>query len=336
MKNKKVLGIFLMICTAIIFGLEMILQKLVVSNDVSPNSLNMYRMIFIVIILSIYLLLDRIKNKIKNKNLNKKDSKNIKDDKKEIKNISDKKISKQYKLINIGMALANCVNYFAFSTGISITDNVSVTEFINVVADSLFIILLLCIFIPKERKNLKNKYIIFAIIFTFVGIIFTNEIFKSTFDFNSNFNKGLGYILLADLAWATYILQIAKLDKESSMIKIVRDNNFLSLIIYGVVLLITNNFKEVMLISPEEILHIFIFMLIIDIGTIVTYYNAIRMVSGIIATIFTLSSPIITFICAYVILNERIDGYQLFGCVLLFIANILLSLEEIRKMKHKE
>lgn len=92
--------------------------------------------------------------------------------------------------------------------------------------------------------------------------------------------------------------------------------------------MLTNQFIQLFDLQIADIVKIAIGSIIIDVGTVLTYYVAIRIISGVKCSILSLISPIISFILSYFYLGERIVFMQFIGCVLLFIASIILVIRD--------
>lgn len=322
-ETVKNTGMILLIINLLIAGSEIVLQKTLLNNDISPNSISMYRMLFIVIISTIMILCEKLFNK------NKKECTYDSD----ITSIKNNKL--KYIIPMIFMGIFKTVNYYFFVNGLKLTKIATTISFINHITTSILIIVFLAMFIPKEKKNLKNIYTILAIPITILGIMFTSEVFLSA-DSIVSFDIGTVYVLISTIFWALYILFYTKYGINASEVRIIRDAEMISFITYFAYLICTNNLSSAFMISKESLLGIFIFTLIIDIGSILTYYRAIRVVSGTVTTLFSSSSPVISFALCYLILNEKISTYQFIGCILLLVANILLTVKELKEIKKEK
>ncbi len=116
-----------------------------------------------------------------------------------------------------------------------------------------------------------------------------------------------------------------KLNSEVSKFRMMRDSQLFTLILITIWMAVSDSLAGVFEIGLLDVLKIFLFSFIVDIGTMLTYYEALRIISGIIATLFTMSCPIITYIFCFFALGERITKIQLIGCIILFASNLILS-----------
>ncbi|MCQ2749687.1 MAG: DMT family transporter [Clostridia bacterium] len=176
MKKKNVTGYILMVLATIIFGLEIVLQKKILNDSIRPESITIYRAIFTFIAMTVMNMFNK------------------KDTSKEV--LKDKGEAKKYIKNVILMALFFAFNCYTFATGLKLS-SATITTFINSVLTTITTVVLLAIFIPKERKNFKSVYTITATIITFIGIMFTNEVFTNKFDASQDFNVGLLFIFIS-------------------------------------------------------------------------------------------------------------------------------------------
>ena len=127
-----------------------------------------------------------------------------------------------------------------------------------------------------------------------------------------------------------------KIDTKISAMRVNRDLGIISILIYTVILLVTKQFGEIFNLEIINILKIAFASVLIDVGSIITYYVAIRIISGVKCSILTLASPIISFTLSYLWLGERIALMQYLGCILLFASSILLVIKDISNNTQKE
>ena len=300
MTNKKEIkkGYILMLITVIIWGLDNVLIKNLLNNDIPSNILTYIRFIFTTTIVAIIL-------KIKKENYNK-----------EI-------INTNYKSTVIIMAILLSLFYLLQVNGINMTKAV-ISEFIGGTMTTISTIVILAIFIKSERKQILNKYTLIALIIAIIGTFFT-----ALGDISFGLDFGVVLIIIADIFWGLYMMTYMKIDTKISAMRVNRDLGIISILIYTVILLVTKQFGEIFNLGIINILKIAFASVLIDVGTIITYYVAIRIISGVKCSILTLASPIISFTLSYLWLGERIALMQYVGCILLFASSILLVIKDI-------
>lgn len=300
MTNKKEIkkGYILMLITVIIWGLDNVLIKNLLNNAIPSNILTYIRFIFTTTIVGVIL-------KIKKENYNK-----------EI-------INTKYKSTVIIMAILLSLFYLLQVNGINMTKAV-ISEFIGGTMTTISTIVILAIFIKSERKQILNKYTLIALIIAIIGTFFT-----ALGDISFGLDFGVVLIIIADIFWGLYMMTYMKIDTNISAMRVNRDLGIISILIYTVILLVTKQFGEIFNLGIINILKIAFASVLIDVGTIITYYVAIRIISGVKCSILTLASPIISFTLSYLWLGERIALMQYVGCILLFASSILLVIKDI-------
>lgn len=300
MTNKKEIkkGYILMLITVIIWGLDNVLIKNLLNNAIPSNILTYIRFIFTTTIVGVIL-------KIKKENYNK-----------EI-------INTNYKSTVIIMAILLSLFYLLQVNGIKMTKAV-ISEFIGGTMTTISTIVILAIFIKSERKQILNKYTLIALIISIIGTFFT-----ALGDISFGLDFGVVLIIIADIFWGLYMMTYMKIDTNISAMRVNRDLGIISILIYTVILLVTKQFGEIFNLGIINILKIAFASVLIDVGTIITYYVAIRIISGVKCSILTLASPIISFTLSYLWLGERIALMQYVGCILLFASSILLVIKDI-------
>ena len=142
-------------------------------------------------------------------------------------------------------------------------------------------------------------------------------------------------IIIADIFWGLYTMTYMKINQKVSAMRVNRDLGVVAIIIYTIILLITNQFRGLFRLGFSNILKIAVISALIDVGTIITYYVAIRIISGVKCSILSLASPIISFTLSYFYLGERIVLMQFGGCILLFVSSILLAMRDFIESKQK-
>lgn len=304
MTNQKEIkkGYILMLITVIIWGLDNVLIKNILNNDIPSNILTYLRFIFTTTIVSIIL-------KIKKENYNK-----------EI-------INTKYKNTILIMAILLSLFYLLQVNGINMTKAV-ISEFIG---GTMTTIVILAIFIKSERKQILNKYTLIALIIAIIGTFYT-----ALGDIRFGLDFGVVLIIIADIFWGLYMMTYLKIDTNISAMRVNRDIGIISILIYTVILTVTNQFGEIFNLEIINLLRIAFAAVLIDVGSIITYYVAIRIISGVKCSILTLASPIISFTLSYLWLGERIAVMQYIGCILLFISSILLVIKDITSNTKRE
>lgn len=305
-ENKNVKkGYILMLITVIIWGMDNVLVKSLL-NDEIPTVLLMYlRFIFATITVGIIL-------KIKKEKYNKET------------------INPKYKKLIMGMAITLSIYYILQVNGLSMTKAV-ISEFIGTTMTTISTIVILAIFIKSERKQIMNKYTMLALIIAISGTFLT-----TLGDLSFGLDFGAILIIIADIFWGLYTMIYMKIDEKVSAIRVNRDLGIVAIIIYTLILLVTNQFMQLFNLGIINILKIALISIIIDVGTIMTYYVAVRIISGVKCSILSLVSPIISFTLSYVYLGERIVFMQFCGCILLFASSILLVIKDYINSKKDE
>lgn len=301
MKNKELKkGYVLMLLTVIIWGADNVLQKSLLNLEILPMALTYLRLIFATISVQIILLIKKEKYS---------------------KEIIDKNYKKQ--ITTMGILLS--IFYMLSLNGLKLTKAV-LSEFVGTVITTMSTIIILAIFIKEERKELKNKYTIIALLIAIIGTLMT-----ALGDIRIGFDLGIALVIIADIIWGFYIMVYNKIDDNISAIRINRDLGIVAIIIYTIILLATKEFFAIFQMGVLNIFKILIVTLFVDVGTILTYYVAIRIITGIKASILSLLSPIIAFALSYIWLGERIVFIQLIGCFVLFLSSVILVIKDAKQ-----
>lgn len=302
-KNIKK-GYLLMLLTVVIWGMDNVLIKSLLNESISPVLLIYLRFIFAELVVSIVL---KIKKETYSKEI----------------------INSKYKKLIFAMAVLISLFYIIQVNGLNLTKAV-LSEFVGTTMTTISTIVILAIFIKNERKQILNKITLIALIIAILGTFFT-----ALGDISFGLDFGIVLIIIADIFWGLYTMTYMKIDEKVSALRVNRDLGIIAIIIYTVILLITNQFTGLFSLGLENILKIAVISTIIDVGTIMTYYVAIRIISGVKCSILSLASPIISFTLSYFYLGERIVLMQFVGCVLLFVSSMLLVLKDIVRDKQK-
>ncbi|MDD4386612.1 MAG: DMT family transporter [Clostridia bacterium] len=295
MKKELKIGYICIIITTMIWGIDNVLFKDIL-NYISPNILSFIRFATVIIVNSLILIITRTKTE---KSL----------------------INKEYKKNIIFMGIFMLIGYFFVFNGLSIS-KATLVEFINSGLGSIITIIILAIFIDKEKNIAKNKYVISALIIAVIGTFFTSNINNSLFNFN--FDLGVLYVLIGTTAFAIYTMLISKSNHKISVFRINRDFTIVAFILISIICAFTNEFKLLFQIDKFILLKIILISIFVDVIAIACYYKAIRIISGVKSNIFILSCPIITAFVSYFYLKETINNLQLIGCSLLFISGIII------------
>jgi len=308
MKKELKIGYICIIITTIIWGLDNVLFKDIL-NYISPNISSFIRFTTVIIVNSLILLISR-----------KKTDKSL--------------INKEYKKNNIFMGIFMLIGYLFIFTGLSMS-KATLVEFINSGLGSLITIIILAIFIDKEKNIAKNKYVVSALIIAVIGTFFTSNINNNILNFT--FDLGVLYVLIGTISFAIYTMLISKADHRISVFRINRDFTIVAFILISLICIFTNEFRLLFQINKFILLKTILISIFVDVISIACYYKAIRIISGVKANIFILLCPIITAFVSYFYLRETINSLQLLGCSLLFMSGIIIFVKDyIDEKKDKE
>lgn len=300
-KNMKK-GYVLMLVTIIIWGMDNVLIKSLLNNEIPAMLLIYLRFVFSTVITTIIL---KIKKESYSKDITNSD----------------------YKKIVAAMATTLSLFYILQVNGLSMTKAV-ISEFVGTTMTTLSTIVILSIFIKSERRQMLNKFTILALIIAVIGTFFT-----ALGDISFGFDYGVLLIIFADIFWGLYTMLYMKIDNNISALRVNRDLGIIAIVVYTVMILVTNQFVSIFNLGIFNIIKIGLISTIIDVGTVLTYYVAIRIISGVKCSILSLASPIISFTLSYFYLGERIVFMQFIGCILLFASSILLVLRDLKRNK---
>lgn len=300
-KNMKK-GYVLMLVTIIIWGMDNVLIKSLLNNEIPAMLLIYLRFVFSTVITTIIL---KIKKESYSKDIT----------------------NSYYKKMVVAMATTLSLFYILQVNGLSMTKAV-ISEFVGTTMTTLSTIVILSIFIKSERRQMLNKFTILALIIAVIGTFFT-----ALGDISFGFDYGVLLIIFADIFWGLYTMLYMKIDNNISALRVNRDLGIIAIVIYTVMILVTNQFVSIFNLGIFNIIKIGLISTIIDVGTVLTYYVAIRIISGVKCSILSLASPIISFTLSYFYLGERIVFMQFIGCILLFASSILLVLRDLKRNK---
>ena len=300
-KNNKKLGYILMFITVIIWGLDNVLVKSLLT-DISPNLLTYIRLLTTTFGVTILTSIGK---------------------RKYIKGTFDKK----YLILIFGMGISLVIYYLLSINGLNLTKAV-ISEFLSTSLTTVFTILIMSIFIKEERQEFFDKYVIIALIVSLIGTYLT-----TVGDNNINIDFGAILIIISCVFWGMYMTMYKKINDSISVVRVSRDLDFVALSIYTLFLLLTQEFNQLFALDIMIIIKVSLVAILIDIGTILTYYVAIRIISGVKCSILSLLSPIIAFTLSFLWLKERITLMQLGGCILLFASSLVLIIKEYMEAK---
>lgn len=308
MTKQLKIGYICIIITTLIWGVDNVLFKDIL-NYLTPNLSSFIRFSTVIIVNSLILLISR-----------KKTEKSL--------------INKDYKKNIILMGIFMLIGYFFIFTGLNMS-KATLVEFINSGLGSLITVIVLAIFIDKEKNIARNKYAVSALIIAIIGTFFTSNINNSLFNFN--FDLGVLYVLIGTIAFALYTLYISKTDHRISVFRINRDLTIVAVILMSIICAFTNEFKLLFQIDKFILFKTIIISVFVDIIAVACYYKAIRTISGVKSNIFILLCPIITAFVSYFYLGETINSLQLLGCSLLFMSGIIIFVKDyIDEKNNKE
>lgn len=297
--SDKKLGYVLMLITVVIWGLDNVLVK-VLLTDISPNLLTYIRLLTTMIAVTI---LTSVQGK----------------------KYSKETFDKKYMILILGMGISLSIYYILSINGLNLTKAV-ISEFLSASLTTIFTILIMSIFIKEEREEFFNKYIIIALIISLIGTYFT-----MAGDNNINIDGGAVLVIIASVFWGIYMTLYKKINEKISVVRITRDLHIIAIILYTVFFIYTKEISELISFDITIIIKVALVSLLIDVGTILTYYVAIRIISGVKCSILSLLSPIIAFSLSFLWLKERITSMQLLGCVLLFMSSVLLVMKDFNE-----
>lgn len=290
--------------TAVIWGLEEVLFKEVL-NNVDVFSVIVLRTLISALGLTIYMKVISIFSKRSN-----------------MSKVKRKKRNKKYYICIFSMAIALCIHYVLGLYGLSMTQ-ANLSCFLNIGLNSLVTSSLLAIFIKSERKGICRSFSIISFLIAFMGtymlIIGNNE---TTIDY------GIVLVILSTIAWGIYILIYELIDYKLSVIEINRNVSLICFIIMTIFMCLTGRISLLLNLPFDIIMKIVVASIIVDIGTVFTYYIGIRIISGVKANVVILMSPLISLIFAYLVLGEVVSGNEEIGCILLFLSSTTVVIDE--------
>lgn len=300
-KSNKKLGYVLMLITVVIWGLDNVLVKSLLT-DISPNLLTYIRLLTTALAVTILTRLQK-------------------------REYSKGTFDKKYLILIFGMGISLVIYYILSINGLNLTKAV-ISEFLSTSLTTIFTILIMSIFIKEERQEFFNKYVIIALIVSLIGTYFT-----TVGDSNINIDFGAILIIVSCIFWGIYMTIYKKINDKISVVRINRDLDYIALAIYTLFLISTRELSGLFSLDISIIGKVALVAILIDVGTILTYYVAIRIISGVKCSILSLLSPIIAFTLSYLWLKERINLIQFSGCVLLFASSLVLLMKEYRESK---
>lgn len=299
MKKELKMGYIFIVITVIIWGLDNVLFKDIL-NYISPNISSFMRFATCFIVNSLILILSK-------------------------KKVDKSLINKEYIKNALYMGLCLIVMYLFVFNGLSIT-KATLVEFVNSGLGSLVAILVLSLFITKEKNIAKDKYFITALLVALLGTFFTSNINNSIL--NLKLDLGILYVFIGSIGFAFYTMIISKTNNEISVFRINRDISAVALVIMTVICIFTNEFKQLFQIDMLIVIKVVVISVFVDIIAVVCYYKAVRIISGVKSNVFILLCPIITAVVSYFYLKENINTMQLVGCSLLFLSGVIIVVKD--------
>ena len=303
MKKSMLAGYTLIFITIIIWGIDNVLFKTVL-DDLSTMGLTFIRFLTVSIAMTPVILLSRKKEINKNKIYKKQ-------------------------VITMGILLATYYPLLIYALSIS---KATIIEFTNSGVGGIIVALILASFIPKERKIFKNKYVIAALIIAFIGTMLTSNVIGN----EVAIDIGVFLVLIASVFWGFYLMTYEKINTKIPVAHILRDSSVIALIITTTLLLLSGELEGLLNVSPNILAKASLISLLVDATSVFTFYQAVRIVSGIKVNIMTQICPLIAFTVAYIFLGERITSMQLIGCTMLLMAAALIVVKDFTNKKKKE
>lgn len=187
-------------------------------------------------------------------------------------------------------------------------------------------IIVLSIFIVEERVHLKNKFIGVAIIFGLIGAAMTmlnsNNISKISID------AGLVLVVFASIFWALYATYFKKYISAISPIICLRNIMLLSCGFFFITIIFTEEIFSLPSFSINLVVSLIVAGFLLDVLANVTFFAGMAKISGVKASAFLLSVPIITLFISGIALKETLTLQQFLGGMLTLSGNALLIYSE--------
>jgi drug/metabolite transporter (DMT)-like permease len=291
--KKESLGTFLVLCTAVISGIAIPVNKLLII-DISPSVFTAIRALIIGI--GFFILLS-YQNKFKYKKLKKSPWKN---------------------LILIGL-LGGGLAFLLYFAGIKITTS-GRAAFLHKTLP-VYTIILAYLFL---KEKIDKKHIV-ALILMLVGtfMIYSAKITPTEMWIDPSIGDFL--VIVATILWAVEntIAKKVMIKGGSNFIVSFSRMFFGSIFIFGV-LLALGKFDELLSLSMEQIGKIFISTAILF-GYVFTWYKGIKLINVSKAAPLLLISPVISLFLGIILFGEPLPQLQLFGSALILTGAYIVS-----------
>ena len=298
MKNKNNLAYLLLILTTLFWSGNFVVGKAASTFEIPPITLNFYRWLFAGLILLPFTL----------------------------KEILNKKI---YILNNIGFfIILGITSITIFNSAVYYS-----LYYMQVISGVLMIstipvwIMFISSILGIEKTN---KFQIFGVILSLIGVIFI--ITKSDLDLirNLNFNKGDLIMASGMFAWALYSALLKKKTYEISQITLLEVVIVMGLIFLIPVYVLEMNFGNVLIIDKPFILTLSYVVLFPGLASFFFWIKGISIIGANRAGVFLHLMPVFGSIMAIVFFNEKFMFYHFLGA-LFIIGGITLSNKKIEK-----
>ena len=292
MASNKIKGLIFVSITASLWGFLAIIMKVSLSK-LSPIDITWFRFSIAFIILLIYTLLTKK---------------------------SELKIIVKPPKILVFAALCLGVNYFGFTTGVYYTTPSVAQIFIQL---GPILLAILGIIIYKEKITL-SKALGFIVVLS--GLyLFYNEQLSVALN-GEGFNKGVAFVIMGAIAWASYAIMQKKLVMSYSA-------SSLNLVIFGLPALLYTPFVNYHIFLELSALHwgIVIFMGLNTLGAYGFLALALKYIEANTVSVVVIQNPIITFVTMAILgyLNVSWIQYEEFtlltiiGAVLVLLGGII-------------
>ena len=298
MKNKNNLAYLLLILTTLFWSGNFVVGKAASTFEIPPITLNFYRWLFAGLILLPFTL----------------------------KEILNKKI---YILNNIGFfIILGITSITIFNSAVYYS-----LYYMQVISGVLMIstipvwIMFISSILGIEKTN---KFQIFGVILSLIGVIFI--ITKSDLDLirNLNFNKGDLIMASGMFAWALYSALLKKKTYEISQITLLEVVIVMGLIFLIPVYVLEMNFGNTLIIDKPFILTLSYVVLFPGLASFFFWIKGISIIGANRAGVFLHLMPVFGSIMAIVFFNEKFMFYHFLGA-LFIIGGITLSNKKIEK-----
>ncbi len=298
MKNKNNLAYLLLILTTLFWSGNFVVGKAASTFEIPPITLNFYRWLFAGLILLPFTFKEILKKKI-------------------------------YILNNIGFfIILGITSITIFNSAVYYS-----LYYMQVISGVLMIstipvwIMFISSILGIEKTN---KFQIFGVILSLIGVIFI--ITKSDLDLirNLNFNKGDLIMASGMFAWALYSALLKKKTYEISQITLLEVVIVMGLIFLIPVYFLEMNFGNVLIIDKPFILTLSYVVLFPGLASFFFWIKGISIIGANRAGVFLHLMPVFGSIMAIVFFKEKFMFYHFLGAIFI-ISGITLSNKKIEK-----